>query len=153
MGKHNVRGEEIPDQTPMEIPAGISRPPTMEEMIKRFVKRELSNRASSAGFESFEEANDFEVDDDDLDSQPSRHEIAAMLDDEMMVKRVKEKLDRQEKARQSRAAHKAQKRKDDENRSEQHGKRDSQSGSGELFGQTGAAAGKGGDSGSSKSAG
>lgn len=60
-------GKEIPDPTPVEWPLGLSRPLSLQDEIKRFVRSELSRAAAADGFESFEEANDFEVDDDEGD--------------------------------------------------------------------------------------
>jgi len=57
-------GREIPDPTPAAIPFQFSRPLSLQEEIKRFVRIEASRAAADAGAESFEEADDFEVDED-----------------------------------------------------------------------------------------
>jgi len=67
MSRHNERGHEILDQTPIERPVGFHRPPNLTEQIQRMVRSELSLRASQAGAESFEEADDFDIDDDPPD--------------------------------------------------------------------------------------
>lgn len=54
---------ENTDPTPMEIPAGFRKPETMEEMVQRLVRRQVSDAAEAAGAESFEESEDFDVDD------------------------------------------------------------------------------------------
>lgn len=60
-------GREIPDPTPVEIPVGFHRPPSLREQFARFMREELSARAVDAGMESFEEADDFDVPDDPPD--------------------------------------------------------------------------------------
>lgn len=57
-------GHELLDPTPMEVPVGYKRPPTLQEQVQRLVAGELSRVASSRGRESFEEADDFAVGDD-----------------------------------------------------------------------------------------
>lgn len=64
MAEYNERGQEIPDPRPVSVPAGFQRPLSLQEEIKRFVRSELSRQAEDAGQESFEEADDFEVDED-----------------------------------------------------------------------------------------
>lgn len=60
-------GKEVGDPTPLAPPAHLRRSMTMAEQIQQMVRREISLRAEDAGFESFEEAEDFEVDDDPPD--------------------------------------------------------------------------------------
>lgn len=55
--------EEIPDPTPVEMPIGYEHPESLESMIARLVRVE-SQRAVASGEESFEESDDFDVDDD-----------------------------------------------------------------------------------------
>lgn len=63
--KHvDLEGREMVDSKPMELPLDFSRPPTIQEMIKQLVKKELSEVAQGLGAESFLEADDFSVDDD-----------------------------------------------------------------------------------------
>lgn len=57
-------GRQVPDPRPVEVPTGLRVGPTLQEEIKRYVRAELSRRAMDNGRESFEEANDFDVDDD-----------------------------------------------------------------------------------------
>lgn len=65
--RHDERGREIPDPTPVAMPAGLSKPESMQDMIRRFVRLEASRAAEASGYESFEEADDFEPDDVELD--------------------------------------------------------------------------------------
>lgn len=63
------KGWEHGDPEPMEIPAGFKRPETLQEQIKRLIKA-ASNEAAAMGLETFEEAEDFNVDDDFDPSTP-----------------------------------------------------------------------------------
>lgn len=58
-------GREIANQDAMSLPAGWDRPLTLEEQIQKFVRVELARRAADTGFETFEEADDFDVSDED----------------------------------------------------------------------------------------
>lgn len=61
-------GRESLDPTPVAIPVGFKRPPSLEEQIKRLVAdRDIQRSLSEAGVETFEEANDFEIPDDPPD--------------------------------------------------------------------------------------
>lgn len=71
--RYDEQGRELPDPTPVEIPVGFQRPESLQEQIKRLVRTELSAQAQAEGFESFEEADDFEVGDDYDPSSP--HEL------------------------------------------------------------------------------
>lgn len=64
----NIRGQEVPDPTPMEPPIGYQAQPDLMEMIRAMVQREIHLR-DDAIMESPEEADDFEEDDaEDFDS-------------------------------------------------------------------------------------
>lgn len=60
-------GWEQLDTTPVSIPAGFKKPETMEERIERIVRYKLSRDAHEQGLETFEESEDFNVDDDSFD--------------------------------------------------------------------------------------
>lgn len=62
--QYDVHGREVADQSRMELPSGWERPETLAEQIRRMVRTEFSRHAEAAGFESFEQADDFEVDED-----------------------------------------------------------------------------------------
>lgn len=51
----------------MEIPVGFNRPPTMAELVARHVGQVMSDQAALQGQETIEEADDFEIDEDDPD--------------------------------------------------------------------------------------
>lgn len=57
-------GHEIPDPTPLELPVGFKKQETVAQMVQRLVRRDLSEYAERHGHETFEEADDFEIDDD-----------------------------------------------------------------------------------------
>jgi len=58
-----VRHEHL-DPTPIALPVGLDRPPSMAELVQRYVRTALSQHAADSGHETFEEADDFDVDDD-----------------------------------------------------------------------------------------
>lgn len=60
-------GKEYPDGVPMQPPVGYRAEPTISELIKMFVRRELSQVADQHEFDSFEEAEDFDIEDDPVD--------------------------------------------------------------------------------------
>jgi len=55
---------EIPNQKPVALPVGYEKPESLESMIARMV-RIHSKAAEVVGMESFEEADDFEVGDEE----------------------------------------------------------------------------------------
>jgi len=65
-----------PDLTPMELPINYQRPESLEEAMRRLIRSEgLAAFAQSRGKETFEEAEDFDVDDDsEFDSRPTQFE-------------------------------------------------------------------------------
>lgn len=74
--KYNEHGEELPDATPIEVPLGFKKPPTLHEQIAMFVRSEEWRRQAEAhGVENFEQANDFEVGDAEFDDIPTVHEM------------------------------------------------------------------------------
>lgn len=73
------RGREIPDPTPVAMPAGVGQPEPLHVTIKRMIRNEMSQFADSQGQETFEEANDFDVDDED--EMRSNYEFDEMAED------------------------------------------------------------------------
>lgn len=64
----NALGQEIPDPVPMEIPVGMHQGATLADTVRRMVQNQLLAVAAEAeGFETFEEADDFELEDDPAD--------------------------------------------------------------------------------------
>lgn len=72
-------GGEMPDPVPMAPPVGFKRQPSIFENMREMVRVELSRRASEEGFETEEEAEDFNVRED---IEPvSRHQYTEMDED------------------------------------------------------------------------
>lgn len=79
---HNDKGEEIPDQTPIEIPLGYHHPPSISDIIRDMIQsNELKNNKE---VDSEEEANDFGEEDD---ISPSGHEYTQMHEDHLLKER------------------------------------------------------------------
>lgn len=62
-------GRELLDGTPIDPPIGYVKVPSMVEIIRQQVRLHLSQAAEEHGLESFDEAEDFDVDDDIPDPQ------------------------------------------------------------------------------------
>lgn len=67
MAKLDENGHEVLDDTPMELPVGFKHPPSLEDRIKMLIRGHLSAHAASRGAETFEEADDFDVEEDPVD--------------------------------------------------------------------------------------
>lgn len=67
-------GREIPDPRPMELSPGQARPETIQEMMQRLIRTHLSQAAQDHGAESFEESNDFDIEDEDFDDVLTTYE-------------------------------------------------------------------------------
>lgn len=62
---YDERGREVGDPKPVATPAGFRRPPTLQEQIRSLVRHENYQKLVDSGeIESFEDADDFDVDDD-----------------------------------------------------------------------------------------
>lgn len=58
-------GSEHPDPNPMELPIGFERPESIQDLIKRLVTdRVIQKELDDAGLETFDEADDFDVEDE-----------------------------------------------------------------------------------------
>lgn len=58
-------GKEYGDPLPMAPPVGFSNPPDLMEMMRQMLRNEqYQARLDAEGFDTFEEAGDFDVDDD-----------------------------------------------------------------------------------------
>lgn len=68
---------EYPDPTPIHIPGKEHPPPlSLREEMQRFVRQEVSRVAEQAEAETFEEADDFEIQEDpDLTSEYTVHNL------------------------------------------------------------------------------
>lgn len=71
MATLDEKGREILDGTPMQPPVGYKRQPSLAEQIREMVRSErLAQELAAAGHETFEEADDFDVDDEYDPSSP-----------------------------------------------------------------------------------
>lgn len=57
-------GREIPDPRPMQPPIGYKKQPSMFELIREATAREVALYAANRSPETFDEADDFDIDDD-----------------------------------------------------------------------------------------
>lgn len=62
-----IDGKEHGDPTPFQPAVGMTRPPSLTEQIRAMVRREFSEAAHNNDMETFEEADDFDVDDETQD--------------------------------------------------------------------------------------
>lgn len=71
MSRLDENGHEVPDPTPLAIPVGAKKPESLEERIRRLVRSErFGNAMSEQGFETFEESEDFDIEDDPVTNTP-----------------------------------------------------------------------------------
>lgn len=64
----NKDGHEMPNPIPVAPPVGFKRQPSMVDHLRDMVRSELLRREVTAqGIETFEEADDFTIDDDPID--------------------------------------------------------------------------------------
>lgn len=67
-------GREVLNPLPTVTNTDI-RPPSLQEQIQRLVRTELSRQVQQQGAETFEEANDFDVPDDDIPADTSPYTL------------------------------------------------------------------------------
>lgn len=60
----NAAGHEVPDPTVVEPPLGYIQQPDLMTLMRQMITRQISDIADANEFETFEEADDFDVDDD-----------------------------------------------------------------------------------------
>ena len=78
-------GREILNPVPAKFPAQLQRPTSTIELMKRVVRQELAISAQKQGFESFEDADDFDVP-DDFDVEALTQYEMSDLEEEMVYK-------------------------------------------------------------------
>lgn len=84
MGRHNARGEEVLDPTPVAVPVRMKRNVNSVGDVRALIREELSEAAERNGEETFEESLDFEVNEDD-DVALSRYEFLDMQQEEFLA--------------------------------------------------------------------
>lgn len=65
--KYNDKGEELMDPTPVALPMTFRRPESIGDMMKRLIKNHLSRAAEAESKESFDEADDFDIEGEEKD--------------------------------------------------------------------------------------
>ena len=69
--RHDELGFEKGNPTPVHIPVGFQRPPTLAEQVARLIRSsDVRKYAESQGLESFEDADNFDIDDANDPSSP-----------------------------------------------------------------------------------
>lgn len=92
---YNDKGEQIPETTPLELPLGYHHPEDIQSMIRRMVTDAAVVAANeAAGLESFEEANDFDVMEEDA-VIPSNHEFTEMQEEHYHHDKKQSKISKQ----------------------------------------------------------
>lgn len=92
--KLDEKGRELLDNTPVELPLGFEHPESLEERIRRLVRTSVSDHAAESGAETFEEADDFDIADDDSDPlTPFEMEFDPALGKEVSPQMVLENKD------------------------------------------------------------
>lgn len=59
-----LNGREVPDDVPLAATLKLPKQESLSDMIQRLVRTNISALAASEGYETFEEANDFDIGDD-----------------------------------------------------------------------------------------
>lgn len=77
--RQDEKGREIPDPKPLELPIGFKRPESLAEQVQRLVRNQVSQYAAMHGEETFEEADDFDIEDDVDPTTPYEVEFDPVL--------------------------------------------------------------------------
>lgn len=89
-------GMEVNDPVPVDPPVGYKAQPSMFEIVRKMIREEKLKAALEAeGFESPEEADDFEVGDDYEPSSPYEHNFDHVAD-AGELKRLRDAIDLRE---------------------------------------------------------
>lgn len=72
-------GKEYPDQTPVAVPVRFKQSPSHYDEIKQMIRVAMSEHAQAKDFETFDEANDFELDYEDDPEFISNYEFDDLL--------------------------------------------------------------------------
>lgn len=79
--KYNSKGQQIPDETPVEVPLHMQQPVTQEQKIAAAVSQEISKHMEAQGDETLEQGMDFEVEDENDPLEDSQYTIQDMQED------------------------------------------------------------------------
>lgn len=81
------KGWEAPDPKPVALHVGLRRPPTLQEQMARFISNH-QRMIKNAGFETLEEANDFDMPEEGVDFH-SEHEVDEHMEETYKAHRQK----------------------------------------------------------------
>jgi len=81
--RHKSRHETL-DNTPVSLPVRLTRPLSEYDRFRNIIRTELSQQAASQGLETFEEADDFDVQDDFDPKSPWELEFDPVTQKEML---------------------------------------------------------------------
>lgn len=85
MKDHDEFGRELNDQTPLEVPLGRrNKDPYHVDNITALIRREISAAAKDLGFETLEEADDFDIADEE--DPLSQYEMSEMQEEEPIIR-------------------------------------------------------------------
>ena len=80
MAQYDAQNREIPDPTPVALPPGYqTRAETLQQLIQRMVRNENAIKQAFGEVETEEEADDFDVDDEEGYILESGHEVEPLL--------------------------------------------------------------------------
>ena len=76
----DAQGREVLDQTPISFPLAFTRPEPLHLRIRRMVEQYHAEMRDAAEYETFEDADDFDVDDGvpSYEDAPSSYEVDFM---------------------------------------------------------------------------
>lgn len=95
------RGRTYVDSTPMEPPVGYDPKPSLLQTVREMVKRDLSERAEAEGYESFDDADNFDTGEDDFPVSGYEHPEDSPTVDE--IRRRTEVFEREVRKRSRKA--------------------------------------------------
>lgn len=88
----NENGYEIPDDTPVAVPARLRLPTSRASQIQAYIRHQLSEQAQANGAETFQEANDLDVDEfSEFGVTPYERSGEYGLDDLMALQEAQER--------------------------------------------------------------
>lgn len=84
-GTLDARGREIVDPEPLAMAPAMEM--SLRDRVRSYVRNELSLQAYELGVETFEEANDFDIEDPyDMDNQLSKYEFNEEFEENPILK-------------------------------------------------------------------
>lgn len=84
--------KEVPDPKPIAIPIAMQTPPTMAELVQKYVAGALSEQAASQQMGTFEEEDDFEEEDPELLALSLFELNAQQMEDEVLPEPSRKRL-------------------------------------------------------------